>query len=274
MLNTRIITALLFAPLVVAGVLLLPQPLFAEVVMLLMIIGLFEWNNLTTHSNQFFMLGAMLVVVVAVGCYLAASGIIGTQVTWLLPIIALAGAIFWVVQYFTLAKGIEYKRSKSFEMSLGLVATLCAWSAMVWLRIHHETGSKMVLIAIMVVFAADTFAYFVGVQFGKRKLASSISPGKTIEGAIGGMAGAVLVATVSAYYFLDYQGNVLLRWVVAATAAAATSVVGDLYISRLKRQAGVKDSGKLLPGHGGILDRIDGLIAAMPVFAAVWWILL
>ncbi|MGI9316392.1 MAG: phosphatidate cytidylyltransferase, partial [bacterium] len=100
-----------------------------------------------------------------------------------------------------------------------------------------------------------------------------ISPGKSIEGVVGGMIGAILVAWIGAAMVLDISGGRLIAWIAAAAAAAAISVVGDLYISRLKRQVGAKDSGKLLPGHGGILDRIDGLLAAMPVFAACWWAL-
>ena len=131
----------------------------------------------------------------------------------------------------------------------------------------------MVLIAIVVVWAADTFAYFTGKLFGRHKLMPSISPGKTIEGVVGGMAGAVFIAWIGARTLLNLGQSQTVAWLSAAAAAAAISVVGDLYVSRLKRQAGVKDSGKLLPGHGGILDRIDGLIAAMPVFASVWWIM-
>jgi len=144
---------------------------------------------------------------------------------------------------------------------------------MTWLRMHEPDGQIKVLIAIVVVWAADTFAYFAGVNFGRRKLAPSISPGKTIEGVIGGLSGAVLIAWLGATFFLELSPKQLIAWLCAAFFAALISVAGDLYVSRLKRHAGVKDSGKLLPGHGGLLDRIDGLLAAMPVFALTWWLL-
>ena len=273
MLKLRIITASILAPLVIAGILLLPASLFAEAVMLLLVIGLFEWDGLTTRSNGFFVGGALAVLLAAFLSYLLATGVISAPISLLLPVIALIGTLFWIAQYFVLAKGIDYQRSKPVEMLLGMLAVLCAWAGMVWLRLHHEQGTTMVLIAIMVVWAADTFAYFAGVNFGKRKLAPSISPGKTVEGVIGGMLGAIGFSGVAAHFLLDLDTGSLVRWLIATAAAAAISVVGDLYISRLKRQVGAKDSGKLLPGHGGILDRIDGLIAAMPVFAAVWWLL-
>jgi phosphatidate cytidylyltransferase len=251
----RIITALVLAPVVILLILYLPRSLFAEVLLLVMVIGLFEWDHLTTRSNRKFVLSAMGVLVSAVLIYLVSSQIIENNLPDPLPLFAAIGSVFWILQISTLAKGIEYKRSAALEMGYGILVVLCAWAAMVWLRHSGDDGALTMLVAITVVWAADTFAYFVGVKLGRNKLAPSISPGKSIEGVVGGMIGAVVVS-----------------WIGAAFAAAI-SVVGDLYISRLKRQAGVKDSGKLLPGHGGILDRIDGLLAAMPLFAACWWLL-
>jgi phosphatidate cytidylyltransferase len=269
----RIITAMVLAPVAIALILLLPASLFAEIVMLLMIIGLFEWDGLTTHSNTGFILAAMGVLVAGIVLYLLSSRIIANQDPAILLLVSLAGACFWLLQIFTLVKGIEYRRSAVVELVLGMLAVLCAWAGMVWLRLEGSAGTYMVLIAIVVVWAADTFAYFAGTFFGRHKLMPSISPGKTIEGVIGGMAGAVFVAWVGARALLNLDQSQTVAWLSAAAAGAAISVAGDLYVSRLKRQAGVKDSGKLLPGHGGILDRIDGLIAAMPVFASVWWLL-
>ena len=128
----------------------------------------------------------------------------------------------------------------------------------------------MTIALLVVVWSADTFAYLAGRRFGKRKLAPSISPGKTIEGLAGGLIGAGLVALLAAIYALDLSPAQTLIWLLASLVAALFSVVGDLFESRLKRRAGVKDSGGLLPGHGGVLDRIDGLLAAAPVFATVW----
>lgn len=269
----RLITASIIAPIAIALILLLPQSWFAGGLMLMLVIGLFEWDKLTTDCDRFVVSGALAVVTLAVVGYLLASQMIANSMPWLLPILALLGSGFWILQYFTVAKGIDYKRPLKLEMTLGLVATLCAWAAMVWLRMQPPPGALLVLIAVMIVWAADTFAYLVGITIGRHKFAPSISPGKTIEGIVGGIAGALLFAGFGAYWLLNFNSAQMLVWLTAAAAAAAISVVGDLYFSRLKRQADVKDSGKLLPGHGGMLDRIDGLIAAMPVFASVWWLL-
>ena len=122
----------------------------------------------------------------------------------------------------------------------------------------------------VVVWIADTAAYFTGRAFGRRKLAPHVSPGKTWEGVYGGLAAVTLYALALVPLAADgrFAGTVsalsVILWIAGALALAALSVVGDLCESLLKRQAGVKDSGRLLPGHGGVLDRIDALLAAMP----------
>ena len=270
---TRIITALVLAPAVIALILVLEAQHFAEALLLVLVLGLFEWDHLTTRSNQRFVFSALGLFVLAVFLYLLTSQIISNSLPDPLPLIALAGVVFWIAQIVTLSKGIDHRRAPTAEMSYGLLVMLCAWAALVWLRLSGENGALVVLVAMVVVWAADTFAYFAGVKLGRNKLAPSISPGKTIEGLAGGMLGAVITAWIGAVVLLDLGGWSLAAWLIAAFCAAAISVVGDLYVSRLKRQSGVKDSGKLLPGHGGILDRIDGLLAAMPMFASCWWVL-
>jgi phosphatidate cytidylyltransferase len=128
---------------------------------------------------------------------------------------------------------------------------------------------RQVLAALILVWVADTAAYFVGRKWGRRKLAPSISPGKTWEGAWGGLAAAVAYAIICGTFLLGTVGWVANPVAAAVTAAllAAISIVGDLFESAAKRQAGVKDSGALLPGHGGIMDRIDSATAVLPVAA-------
>lgn len=124
-----------------------------------------------------------------------------------------------------------------------------------------------VLLALGLVWVADTAAYFVGRAWGKRKLAPAISPGKSWEGAAGGLIGAALYAIIIAFFTERGAGSIL---VATAVLLGMVSIVGDLFESAAKRQAGVKDSGTLLPGHGGILDRIDSATATLPLAALVW----
>jgi phosphatidate cytidylyltransferase len=149
----------------------------------------------------------------------------------------------------------------------GIVALSGVWVALVELQARSPW---LVLAAMAIVWIADTAAYFAGRAFGRRKLAPLVSPGKTWEGVFGALAAvAVYAAAIAPFaHSAGYQGRgdavALIAWIALALALALMSVLGDLYESWLKRQAGVKDSGTLLPGHGGILDRVDALLAAMP----------
>lgn len=138
--------------------------------------------------------------------------------------------------------------------------------------LHYADGYRpwLLLFALVLVWVADSAAYFAGHFFGRSKLAPAISPGKTVEGAIGGLIGVAILAWLGSVFIWGYHGTPLVYWLVLATVAAAYSVLGDLVESKFKRAAGVKDSGKLLPGHGGVLDRIDATTAALPVFALGW----
>ncbi len=136
-----------------------------------------------------------------------------------------------------------------------------------WL-LTRDSGPVLVLIMLVIVWAADIGAYFVGRAVGRVKLAPQVSPGKTWEGVIGGLAAATLAAIVAA----GWAGLTIAQGVGLGISVAAISVIGDLTVSMFKRNAGLKDSGRLFPGHGGVLDRIDGVTAAAPLFAieATW----
>ncbi len=138
-------------------------------------------------------------------------------------------------------------------------------AALLWLRADGATGRWNVLFVVFVVWASDIGAYAAGRLIGGTKLAPSISPGKTWSGAAGGLLAAVLVALAVA----AVSGPVSARVVAVAAGLSVISQLGDLFESWMKRHLGVKDSGRLIPGHGGLLDRLDGLLAAAPV-AACW----
>jgi len=125
----------------------------------------------------------------------------------------------------------------------------------------------LLLFLFLLVWGADTFAYFAGHMFGRHKLAPGVSPGKTIEGVAGGMLAVLLLAILAGVYVWHHDGVKLLSWVLLCLAVGLISVLGDLVESKVKRVAGVKDSGAIVPGHGGVLDRIDALTSAAPAFA-------
>jgi phosphatidate cytidylyltransferase len=144
-----------------------------------------------------------------------------------------------------------------------LLALSAAWLALAQLA---DGRRDLLLVCLALVWVADSAAYLVGRRWGRRRLCPQVSPGKTVEGLVGGLAGAALVGAVAGL-ILQMDRSRIVGLVVLTTLCAAVSVIGDLAESLFKRRAGVKDSSHLLPGHGGVLDRIDALIAAAPLFA-------
>ena len=157
----------------------------------------------------------------------------------------------------------RHYRVVSFMTALLSITT--GWFALSWIRIQPE-GSWLILLMLLIVWATDTGAYFSGKTFGKRKLAHNISPGKTQAGLVGGLVAAPLTALL-AMKLMPLASIGTGRLILLSLIVALVSVAGDLMISLHKRTSGFKDSGKLLPGHGGILDRLDSLLAAAPFFA-------
>ncbi len=284
--KSRIITGLILTPAAVALTLWSPAWLFAVLVLAMMLAALVEWSRLKPQriapvdSIAPTNIAAPLSIAVA----LAVAALLLYQSPQKLQMMCLAGLLLWAYLTTTLAGNLGIARMPKphdapHAMSHERISTigtlvqggcifLFAWAALVLMRIEH--GASMTLAMLLVIWAADTCAYLVGKCFGKHPLAPSISPGKTIEGLIGGLIGAGLVAFITANMMLTLNAAQTRMWLLASLIAVLFSVVGDLYESRLKRHAGRKDSGTLLPGHGGILDRIDGLLAACPAFASVW----
>ena len=260
----RITTALLLAPVPILAVLFLPTPWLAAVVAAVMLAGLWEWTAF-----------AGLEETPARAGYLTANALLIAALVWgsgpgLVPLklVAMAGVLWWAVVLLWLARPTfasgDSHGSRSLKLLAGSLCVIPAWCALGWLH-SSELGPRWTLFAIALVWAADSGAYFAGSKFGRRKLAPSISPGKTWEGVIGGLAtSAVLAACVLPLLGLAWGDVFALMLLTVVTAGI--SVCGDLFESLMKRHSGMKDSGSLFPGHGGLMDRLDSLLAALPVF--------
>jgi phosphatidate cytidylyltransferase len=270
--RTRIIAAAVMLPVAVGGVLLLPSNLLAAAIAVLMVLGLWEWSMLAGLQAR-----------VGRAAYLLANAVALSALAWsagpqLVPIklVALAGVLWWLLVPLWLLRFDFASKDSPFARALKLFAgsacVLPAWSAIFWL--HHGAtgigpgpgrGPVWTLFVLAIVWAADTGAYFAGSRWGRRKLAPRISPGKSWEGLFGGLAAAMLLAAI-ALPWLGLAWRQLPQLLLLTLLTVLVSVEGDLFESLLKRHAGAKDSSDLIPGHGGVLDRIDSLLAALPVF--------
>jgi phosphatidate cytidylyltransferase len=271
MLKTRILTALVLIPLVLAGLFLLSPRGFGVAMLAVTVIAAHEWARLARFGSamQVLFVGGLLFIGVVL-LFVPMSGFgNGWPVTILMAACG-ASALFWLGVAPSWVK-LRWPTTGLVTMTLlGWIVLIGAWVALVELQ---SRSPWLVLAAMAVVWIADTAAYFSGRAFGRRKLAPQISPGKTWEGVYGGLA-AVAVYALCLLPFARDAGFVpaigpleVGAWLGFALLLAAISVIGDLLESLMKRNAGVKDSGKVLPGHGGVLDRIDALLAAMPLAA-------
>jgi phosphatidate cytidylyltransferase len=273
MLATRVITAVVALVVVVGMVFLAPRALWSLFMLAVALVSCWEWSRLCGLGEPARI--AYLVLSVAAGAALWACSIAAPAALFARFSLALfaAAAIFWVaVAPFWI--GGHWKPVPALRALAGWVVVWPTWAAAVMLR---EASPWMLLAAAAIVWVADIAAYFSGRRFGTRKLAPAVSPGKTVEGLFGAIAGVVLygivlalAARAQATPFSDlFQADAGIPAIVAMVALALLSVVGDLFESWMKRGAGRKDSSSLLPGHGGMLDRIDALTSTLPIAALV-----
>jgi|UniRef100_UPI00404808D7 phosphatidate cytidylyltransferase len=269
MLKTRILTAIVLLAILLPILFLLPA-LYVGIFFLLMILAsAWEWSRLIAPAAK---LSAWIYVVF---CLLIILVLLGIKApAWQFALLLMA-TLFWLfLAPFILAKGMKLslQQYRPFYSFLGLIILPATWFSLLVLR---DLGLVFLLTSIAFVWVADIGAYFIGKTFGKRKLASEISPGKSIEGALGGLAFCYLYTLLCVIYlpFGDSLfGALAIRfgWVplfLLVTLLTLFSIFGDLFESQLKRLAGVKDSSHLLPGHGGVLDRVDALLPTMPMMA-------
>ena len=261
MLYQRILTAIPMAAFVVWMIFFQPTSVFFFFVLFIVLVSAFEWARLSgINNNPLRILFALIITsgTWAVQYYLAdyAHFFIYVSVLWW----------FSISYYLRFAKpGAANSDLKLDKLLIAIVVLPAVAFAMQ--KIHAmQQGGEWLFYALALVWVADIGAYFSGKKFGKNKLAPNISPGKTKEGLIGAVVVTSVYTLIASYYFeLDTERSALL--VLLSVILTFISVSGDLYVSFLKREAGLKDSGNILPGHGGILDRVDSALAAIPVFA-------
>jgi phosphatidate cytidylyltransferase len=262
MLKHRVITALVLAPLVVLAVLMLPNQNVALIIALVIAVGGIEWARLSgieTLSHQVVYSAALILGLAGLYYMLPPSWVLGIL---LISVLWWLSALIRLVRYNADARHSESVMIRAVE---GVIVLLPAGLALIWMHRIPTNGPLFLLFVLILIWSADIGAYFAGHRWGKHKLAPQVSPGKTREGVYGAMGSALLCAVLLALWLNSEPAQTLLIIILCLVTMLA-SVVGDLFESLIKRQRGVKDSGQLLPGHGGMLDRIDSLTAAAPVF--------
>jgi len=260
MLKQRFWTAVVLAPVVLAGLFLLSFEMFKLFIAFIVLLGAWEWSNLAGLQTTIGHVAYVSVVtsLIALMNYLIPSGAFDA---WLL-----VAVLFWLIALFWV---IGYPSSKGWQKSwqrmlIGLLVLVSSWMALVSIQ-RHEGGDAFLLMLLLLIWGADIGAYFAGKTWGNKKLAPNVSPGKTLAGLWGGLAACIVIALGFVIY-LELDLAVAVYLLLLSVVAGLVSVLGDLFESMLKRYRGIKDSSNLLPGHGGILDRIDSITSAAPLF--------
>ncbi len=263
MLLQRLITALVLIPLVIGGTLYLSTPTFSLLFGLVVLYAGWEWSRLSLLPGWS---ASVLFLLLLAAALWGISWLLEQDAAWGFRLSAVTTAwwllvIVWLSRY---QPDHSYRPGPLAMAVAGFIVLVPFWSALVVIHAFGKDGPLLVLFLMILTWVADSGAYFAGRRWGRVKLAPRISPGKTREGVYGALVGAAICGALLAW-FRPETGQPLLL-VLFCVGVAFVSVFGDLFESLFKRLAGVKDSGRLLPGHGGMLDRIDSLTAAAPVF--------
>lgn len=281
MLKQRLLTIAILLPLFVWCVIVLPTRYFAALIAFVVLLAAREWSGLMgIRANSQRLLYVAVVLAAMIACAWLTKFPAMRQ--WLL-----GGAVAWWVASLLLIRWYEANPLSLRWLAgdtpdghfhpnwllgiLGIVVLVPAWLSLVILHGSTSPAGVFVLLLMSLIWAADSGAYLVGRRWGKAKLASRVSPGKTWEGVYGGIIAAIIVAVIGGRW-IGFGLKTQVSIVLLAIVAVLFSIAGDLFESLVKRMAGVKDSGHLLPGHGGVLDRIDSVTAAAPlfVFGLLW----
>ena len=257
--SRRIVTAGILASIVVASLFLLPSSWFFVFLLFFAAVAAIEWSRLCGIQN----LPAICVCIASI----VAISLALYNFREYAVMIHVIGTLLWVAVIASLIVAKSNERRKSTCVACSVFILPLAFFAIVDIHARSDNGAWWILGLFVIVWVADIAAFYTGRRFGQRKLAPRISPGKTVEGLKGAVFAVIACALASGTVIWPERYSQILLWMGISVVVALFSVAGDLFISRNKRLAGVKDSGTLLPGHGGILDRIDSMLAAAPVFS-------
>lgn len=271
MLKNRVLTAAILAPLVILAILFLPDQWFALFWGLAIALCAWEWTLLAGIEQK---PARAIFVTLCIGAMTTYQQWGAEAEEWLAwPVVA-----WWFLLSLLIRKIpdklVNFQYPPALRLILGLFILVTAWILMVW--VQHNLGPWQTLYLFFLIWIADISAYFVGKSYGITKLSELISPNKTVEGLYGALAGSLIFSLIVAAVlyltasgsFLEFNFIQLTDFVLLSLATVVISVVGDLFESLAKRVANVKDSGSILPGHGGLLDRLDSIIAAVSVYYA------
>ncbi|MGZ8190297.1 MAG: phosphatidate cytidylyltransferase [Methylococcaceae bacterium] len=280
MLLQRIITASILASLVALAVFKLSLELFSLVLGLIVILGAWEWGKLVGINSLFkrgLFLFALILPMIAIQFWPQILELIAQAVDWtdvrnysgILEWFVIPPVLFWLLVMLLIRNAptgvLKLEMKTVYKALIGWFVLLSAWMFLSRLRVFY--GSEMTMYLLLLIWTADVSAYFTGKKFGKAKLSPDISPGKTVEGMYGALIAGIVCAVILSLIY-GFTFTIASDFVLLSVLTVLISIYGDLFFSVVKRQRGVKDSGSLLPGHGGILDRIDSLTAAAPFFYA------
>jgi phosphatidate cytidylyltransferase len=270
MLKQRIITALALLAILLPALFASKPEWFMALALLLMCLAAWEWGQLNGYSKTASWPVALACLVLCALAWQFGLPYLNTPMVWVL-----SGSAWVLIGALLVRRGVTGwpHIPQWLRIAGGVLALALAWLAVARARVM---GINFLLSILVLVWAADVFAYFAGKAFGRRKLAPAISPGKSWEGVWGGMLGVLVLSAAWVWGDGYYQASVAslytrlvapgwLLLVVAALFLSSMSVVGDLVESLVKRSAGAKDSSNLLPGHGGVLDRVDALLPTLPL---------
>lgn len=265
MLETRVITALVIIPLLVSAVLLLSVKSLAFIFGVVIIIGAWEWSRLSGFTSMISRLAY-----IALTIFIMLQSYNWIEQPKLLSYMLYAVFVWWLFAFLWLTitspdKLLANVLNVYIRGLIGLILLVPAWLSLLALHTQGNNGPYLLLAFFILIWVADSGAYYSGKIFGCRKLAPVISPGKTIEGVYGALCAAFLASIIIAL-FLDYNFLQIIIFSSITLFCIIFSIIGDLFESVAKRNAGIKDSGTFFPGHGGVMDRIDSLTSAAPLF--------